>query len=219
MGLIIPNSFASKNTAQLSDLDGNFLYLKNTLDPYVDNIIVDESGQVTIDGGIVADLTGNVSGNSDNVTGTVAVTNGGTGLTTLTANNVILGNGTSNPIFVAPNSSGNVLTSNVTTWQSVAPAPTLGVGQAWQIVSRAFNITYTNSTGKPIMLAGVFARNAVSTAYVNLTIGGVQVPLARNSNSSGGNVSAGSLIIPVDATYELVNVGESLSSYTIYELR
>ena len=219
MGLIIPNSFASKNTAQLSDLDGNFLYLKNTLDPYVDNIIVDESGQVTIDGGIVADLTGNVSGNSDNVTGTVAVTNGGTGLTTLTANNVILGNGTSNPIFVAPNSSGNVLTSNVTTWQSVAPAPTLGVGQAWQIVSRAFNITYTNSTGKPIMLAGVFARNAVSTAYVNLTIGGVQVPLARNSNSGGGNVSAGSLIIPVDATYELVNVGESLSSYTIYELR
>ena len=50
------------------------------------------------------------------------VANGGTGLATLTANNVILGNGTSNPSFVAPGSSGNVLTSNGTTWQSTTPA-------------------------------------------------------------------------------------------------
>jgi hypothetical protein len=52
---------------------------------------------------------------------TIAVNRGGTGLTTLTANNVILGNGTSTPQFVAPGSSGNVLTSNGTTWQSTAP--------------------------------------------------------------------------------------------------
>ena len=55
-------------------------------------------------------------------TGTLSVANGGTGLTTLTANNVILGNGTSTPSFVAPGSSGNLLTSNGTTWQSTAPA-------------------------------------------------------------------------------------------------
>ena len=42
---------------------------------------------------------------------TIAVANGGTSLTTLTANNVILGNGTSAPTFVAPGTSGNVLTS------------------------------------------------------------------------------------------------------------
>ena len=54
--------------------------------------------------------------------GTLAVANGGTSLTTLTANNVILGNGTSAPIFVAPSTSGNVLTSNGTTWQSTTPA-------------------------------------------------------------------------------------------------
>ena len=46
------------------------------------------------------------------------VTSGGTGLATLTANNVILGNGTSNPSFVAPGTSGNVLTSDGTTWTS-----------------------------------------------------------------------------------------------------
>jgi len=55
-------------------------------------------------------------------TGTLTVANGGTGLGTLTANNVILGNGTSTPTFVAPGSSGNLLTSNGTTWQSTTPA-------------------------------------------------------------------------------------------------
>jgi hypothetical protein len=55
-------------------------------------------------------------------TGTLGVDQGGTGLTTLTANNVILGNGTSTPLFVAPGTAGNVLTSNGTTWSSTTPA-------------------------------------------------------------------------------------------------
>lgn len=46
------------------------------------------------------------------------ISEGGTGTTSLTANNVILGNGTSTPQFVAPGSSGNTLTSNGTTWIS-----------------------------------------------------------------------------------------------------
>ena len=52
--------------------------------------------------------------------GTLAVANGGTGATTLAANNVILGNGTSAVQVVAPGSSGNVLTSNGSTWTSTA---------------------------------------------------------------------------------------------------
>jgi hypothetical protein len=56
------------------------------------------------------------------ITGTLPVANGGTGLAALTANNVLLGNGTSAPQFVAPGNSGNVLTSNGTTWAS-SPAP------------------------------------------------------------------------------------------------
>ena len=47
---------------------------------------------------------------------------GGTGSTTLTANNVLLGNGTSALQVVAPGTSGNVLTSNGTTWTSAAVA-------------------------------------------------------------------------------------------------
>lgn len=56
------------------------------------------------------------------VSGTLPVGNGGTGAATLTLNNVLLGNGTSALQVVAPGASGNVLTSNGTTWTSVAGA-------------------------------------------------------------------------------------------------
>jgi hypothetical protein len=58
----------------------------------------------------------------------IAVANGGTGATTLTANNVLLGNGTSALQGVAPGASGNVLTSNGTTWTSSAPSGGGGSG-------------------------------------------------------------------------------------------
>jgi len=72
-------------------------------------------------------------------TGTLPVNRGGTGATSLTANNVLLGNGTSAVQVVAPGTSGNVLTSNGTTWASSTPAaqayPGAGVavstGTAW----------------------------------------------------------------------------------------
>lgn len=54
--------------------------------------------------------------------GTLAVANGGTGQTSLTSNNVILGNTTSAVQFVAPGTSSNVLTSNGSTWVSQAPS-------------------------------------------------------------------------------------------------
>lgn len=53
-----------------------------------------------------------------NVTGALPVANGGTGSSSLTANNVILGNGTSAVQFVAPGTSGNVLVSNGTSWEA-----------------------------------------------------------------------------------------------------
>jgi len=56
------------------------------------------------------------------VTGVLPVANGGTSLSTLTANNVILGNGTAAPTFVAPGTAGNMLTSNGSSWVSSAAA-------------------------------------------------------------------------------------------------
>lgn len=55
-----------------------------------------------------------------NMSGVVPVIHGGTGASSITANSVILGNGTSAIQEVAPSTSGNVLTSNGTTWTSAA---------------------------------------------------------------------------------------------------
>ena len=64
-----------------------------------------------------------------NVTGTLPVANGGTGAATLTANYVLLGNGTSAPQMIAPSTSGNLLTSNGTSWVSQASAaPVVAAG-------------------------------------------------------------------------------------------
>lgn len=60
-----------------------------------------------------------------NSPGVFAVANGGTGASTLAANNVLLGNDTSALQTVAPGTSGNVLTSNGTTWTS-SSAPAVG---------------------------------------------------------------------------------------------
>ena len=87
------------------------------------------------------------------VTGTLPVANGGTGATSIAANNVILGNGTSAVQVVAPGTSGNVLKSNGSTWASAAeaagyPPPTL-VGtnvtatSAQFLVATAGSITIT----------------------------------------------------------------------------
>jgi hypothetical protein len=72
------------------------------------------------------------------ITNPLAVASGGTGRATLTANNVVLGNGTTAVNLVAPGTANNVLTSNGTTWVSQAPA--------------ASGIT----TGKSIAMAMIF---------------------------------------------------------------
>lgn len=79
------------------------------------------------------------------ITGTLPVANGGTGATSLTANNVLLGNGTSALQVVAPGTNGNVLTSNGTTWTSAAPA-----GGAWTFIS-----SQTASSSATISFTGI----------------------------------------------------------------
>ena len=77
---------------------------------------VTSSGTFTLGGTLGSvDLT-------SQITGTLPVANGGTGATTITANNVVLGNGTSAVQVVAPGTSGNLLTSDGTTWASSTPA-------------------------------------------------------------------------------------------------
>lgn len=124
------------------------------------------TARTIIAGTNIAVANGNgVSGNPTiSFTGTLPVANGGTGLATLTANNVILGNGTSAPSFVAPGSSGNVLTSNGTTWTSAA-VPNLV--KAW---------AYFNGTTLIAGTAGVSISKASTGNYI------VTIPAQPNAN-------------------------------------
>jgi hypothetical protein len=126
------------------------------------------------------------------VSGTLPVANGGTGATTLTSNNVILGNGTSAVQFVAPGTSGNILASNGTTWTS-APLPAGGLTYIFTTTSvtavdkqgvltdtsgGAFTVTLpaTPSVGAQVVIADAgsfWGTNNLTVARNGSTIGGL----------------------------------------------
>ena len=128
----------------------------------------------------ITSVTFPTSGTLLSTAAAVTVAQGGTGLTTLTANNVILGNGTSSPTFVAPSTSGNVLTSNGTTWVS---SPAAGGGSAITVKDEGVNLT-TSLTSLDFVGAGVTASNTGGAVTVTITGGG----------GSGGTVTSASVV-------------------------
>jgi hypothetical protein len=148
---------------------------------------------------------------SGGVSGTLPVTAGGTGVTSTTAYAVQCGGTTSTGALqsiASVGTSGQVLTSNgagaLPTFQN---AGGIGVGQTWTDVtgSRSSGTTYTNSTGKPIMV-NITARHSayVGTLYTAyLTVGGVQVCEQYGSNDGSGEYHylTMSAIVPNGTTY------------------
>jgi hypothetical protein len=163
----------------------------------------------------VAITGGTITGITD-----LTVADGGTGASSITANSVILGNGTSalSGNLVAPGTSGNVLTSNGTTWTSATPAGGIGIGQTWQDVggSRALGTTYTNSTGKPIMVAVSLQVNGAFN-FSSATVGGVTVAQFGSSDSQNTDRNTVSFIVPDSTTYSITGAGAGLLTWA--ELR
>jgi hypothetical protein len=134
---------------------------------------------------------------TDGLSGAVPVANGGTGRNTLSANQLLTGNGTSPINSIAAGSSGNVLTSNGSQWLSQTPQ-IIGVGQTWQDQSgiKSVNTTYTNTTGKPIMVSVSQASTGQQNFYIN---GNYFAQISQNSNNS----SAFGFIVPDGDTYRI----------------
>lgn len=136
-------------------------------------------GTVTTNGSLT--LGGTLSGVNlaSQVTGTLPVANGGTGAATLTANSVLLGNGTSAVQAVSPGTSGNILKSNGTTWESSAPAAS---------GATLSNDTTTNATRFPIFAdATSGAATTIYTSSPNYTFN----PLTGNFSSKAINATNG----------------------------
>ena len=88
-----------------------------------------------------------------------------------------------------------------------------GVGQSMQDVtsSRAVNTTYTNSTGKPIIVNITWSYSGGGTNYANFLVNGTFV--AAGVNQSGSGVS---VVVPNGCTYRFSSAGWVFSSWVEY---
>lgn len=116
------HSTTSTNTPSAGDLVDGELAI-NTADEKL--YFKNSSGTVKLLAS-TAGASGDVAGPGSATDSALAAFDGTTGKliknANLTANNVLLGNGTGAPQVVAPSTTGNVLTSDGTTWVSQAPA-------------------------------------------------------------------------------------------------
>ena len=140
-------------------------------------------------------------------TGILSAGVGGTGANTLTSENVIIGNGTSAVKFVAPGTTGNVLTSNGTVWLSQAAAVASGGLSGIQQYNSPSTFTPPPSTNSIIVYAmgggggggggrqsGAQNNNGGSGAFAGVfakqvtVTGGTPYPVTVGA---GGNAGAG----------------------------
>jgi hypothetical protein len=160
----------------------------------------------TISGGTITGITD------------LTVADGGTGVSTLAANAVLLGNGTSALQTVAPSTSGNVLKSNGTTWTSAAPAVPSGLGlngETWHDVTstRTSGTSYT-APAYPIMII-VSTGNGTSQG-VTVVVGGVTVSAQTGGGSGYTQGVMGTAIVPANATYSVTFYGNSPKWVELY---
>ena len=191
-----PTAVTGTNTSQIA----NTAFVKNAIDTATASLgtmATQNASSVAITGGTITGITD------------LTVADGGTGSSTLTANAVLLGNGTSALQTVAPGTTGNILTSNGTTWAS-STLKGLGFGgETWHDVSssRSSGTPYTNSNGYPIMIA-VSTSNSTAQG-VTIVVGGVTVSSTIGGGSGYTQGVMGTAIVPTGSTYSVTYYGVS----------
>jgi hypothetical protein len=100
-----------------------------------------------------------------------------------------------------PANTGTVITTAstaaITQGMLATAASSIGVGQTWQDMSasRSAGVTYTNSTGKPIMVS---IRAQTGTSDCSITVDGVQAALSLQTTATRQFLT---VIVPNGSTY------------------
>lgn len=143
------------------------------------------------------DITGTLA-----VSTPIAVSSGGIGASSLTANSVLLGNGTSAIQTVAPGTVGNVLTSNGTTWTASSTAYNVTTDRfSGNGSTTAFTLTTTPATKDNtwVHINGVYQqKDTYSVSGTTLTF--TEAPPTGTSNIEVNSAVLLSVGVPSDGT-------------------
>jgi len=215
----LADGIAATDAATVSQLPSAALFLLKASN------LSDVANATTARGNLTAAKSG---ANSDitsltGLTTPLTVAQGGTGAATLTANNVLLGNGTSAPQFVAPSTNGNVLTSNGTTWVSSTPATvnTTQLAKAWvrfsvsgttPTITSSYNIssvTY-NATG---YYSFVFTSALANADYAVTSSGSINTAGTAFTNSFAFGTNTGTYYLaPTTSGFTMAYVASSFEN-------
>jgi len=196
-------SSTSSNQPQASDLQDGELAI-NTND---EKLFFKNSSGVVKTIASTAGTVGDVAGPASATDGAMVAFDGTTGKLVksapLTANNVLIGNGTGAPNFVAPGTSGNVLKSNGTTWTSATggiDAPTIVSGNTTAtssqfLVALAGSITITLPSSPSAGDFVVIKDGTGAAATTNFTV-------ARN----GSNIASSATDLTFDKNFAQITM-------------
>ena len=175
-------SFTGTPTAPTAAVGTNTTQLATTA--FVTSAVSTSSGVTSFSAGSTGLTPSSTSNGAVTLAGTLTVANGGTGLNNINANSVILGNGSSALQTVAPSTNGNVLTSNGTTWVSLAPLLIREVAD--------------ESTASNSQTSFTLSQSPSSNSKVRMFINGVRISntaysvtgtsLTYNPNNNGGYI-------------------------------
>lgn len=212
-----PSTFDSKAFTLLGDLNdwstqANAVANQiNGAQPNLDIV----AGNIANINAAVADLpalSAKVSKTGDTMTGPLSVPAGASGAQVPQAQEVVplTGNVTmTGPLSVPAGASG----AQVPQAQEI-----FGKSQLWQVVtgSRASGVSYTNTTGKPI-IAAIQATTAATSDNMTIVGGGIRLAFASYATGSGAGIGC-SAVIPPGSEYAYFWSG-GMTSVVIQEYR
>jgi hypothetical protein len=152
--------------------------------------------------------------------------NGGTAISTDTSGtlNIVTGSGSGANAITIDASQNVAMTASQTIAGNLTVTGTitgtggvsggLGTGQTWQSVTRTSGTTYTNSTGKPIVVFVLFTTGNGGSGKVSVS----GVELGTITGFTNASAQSYCVIVPPSATYIITDT-VSPATHTVTELR